>query len=85
MPRISIAVPPQGRMIELDTDDGWMKVNYQQGGGAYHYFFDSGATDHTTKMDNLRLWFLGHKGKDLAAAVPELTEAERALILEGAK
>lgn len=32
MPRISIAVPPQGRMIELDTDDGWMKVNYQQGG-----------------------------------------------------
>jgi len=82
MPHITIPTFKHGHIRELDTDGGWMKL-VRKGGGLYHYFFDSNDSSHSAKMENLRLWFLGHKGTNLREAVPELTQVERKMILEG--
>lgn len=85
MPHINIPTFKYGKITELDTDQGWMKVTRQGGGGgSFTYFFDSQAPNHHDKMENLRLWFLERMRGALDVVVPQLTVEERKLILQGA-
>lgn len=83
MPHITNATFPHP-LKELNTIEGWMKVNYQgTGGGLYQYNFDTEAPNYHQMIEKLRMWLLGYPPKDLDQAVPELSLDEMALCLKG--
>jgi hypothetical protein len=60
MPHITNPTFNRGRIRELHTEEGYMKYVPPQGGELNTYNFDTEATNHTKKIEQVKLFLLGH-------------------------
>lgn len=69
-----------GRIRELNTDEGWMKYVPPEGGRLDTYYFDATAANFLKLMEQVKFFILGHI---TVREIVEATDTERNLIAYG--